>query len=202
MSLILQREFYSRPALVVARDLLGKRFVRLDDSRRISGTIIEVEAYSGEDDLGCHCRHGRTPRTQVMFGPPGNAYVYFTYGMHWCFNFVVEREGFPAAVLLRAVQPVEGLDLIAERRVTASGVRQPRKHWTDGPAKICQAFNIDGSSNGVDLCSPDTHLWLEDGVRIPDDQVVLTPRIGLDNVPEPWRSIPWRFLVKSGVSFD
>jgi len=188
----IHRDFYTRPALTVARELLGARFVRMDDAYRISGIITEVEAYSGEDDLGCHCHHGRTPRTKVMYGPPGFAYVYFTYGMHWLFNFVVEGEGFPAAVLLRAILPDEGIARISERRG-----KQPRKYWTDGPAKICQALNINGESNAHDLCSPGSQIWLETGFLIPDDQILRTPRIGLENVPEPWRSIPWRFLVKS-----
>jgi DNA-3-methyladenine glycosylase len=191
----LPRSFFSRPALAVARQLLGTRLVRLDNGERISGLIVEAEAYSGEDDLGCHCRHGRTPRTRVMYGPPGHAYIYFTYGMHWCLNFVAEQEGFPAAVLIRAIQPVEGLEMIAARRG-----KQPQKHWTDGPAKICQALALDGASNGVDLCSPQALLWLEEGEPVPDEHVLATPRIGLNNVPEPWRSIPWRFLVKSGIN--
>jgi DNA-3-methyladenine glycosylase len=126
-----------------------------------------------------------------MYGPPGHAYIYFTYGMHWCLNFVVEREGYPAAVLLRAIQPLEGLEIIAGRRG-----RQPQAHWTDGPAKICQAFAIDGRLNGIDLCAPDSALWVEQGEPIPDEQVVTTPRIGLNSVPEPWKSIPWRFMIK------
>lgn len=191
----IDRAFYSSSALTVARQLLGTRLVRLDSGIRLSSLIVEVEAYSGEDDLGCHCKHGRTPRTRVMYGPPGHAYVYFTYGMHWCLNFVVEQAGFPAAVLIRAIQPVEGLEMIAQRRG-----RQTRKHWTDGPAKICQALAIDGAFNGADLCSPQALLWLEEGVSVPDDHVVTTPRVGLNTVPEPWRSIPWRFLVKSGIN--
>ena len=93
----LPRSFYARPALSLARELIGTRLVRIDNGQRLSGLIIETEAYSGEDDLGCHCKAGRTQRTAVMYGPPGHAYVYFTYGMHWCLNFVVEEEVFVAA---------------------------------------------------------------------------------------------------------
>ena len=188
----LLREFYARPALAVARSLLGMRLVRIDQGRRLSGLISETEAYSSEADLGCHCKHGRTPRTQVMYGPPGHAYVYFTYGMHWCLNFVVEPENFPAAVLIRGILPDEGADKIEERR---AGVA--RAHWTDGPGKLCQALNIDGSLNSADLCASPSALWVEwDAARsgIPDDQVRIGPRVGLKNVPEPWKSIPWRFL--------
>ena len=183
------RQFYGQPALKVARDLLGGRLVRLENGRRISGIILETEAYRGEEDQGCHAKAGLTPRTQVMYGPPGHAYIYFTYGMHWMLNFVVEPEGFPAAILIRAIDPEEGLDVIAERRGS-----QPRQHWTDGPAKICQALGIDGSLNGADLCAPDAELFVEKGVSIPESQVSTGPRVGLNTVPEPWKSIPWRFL--------
>jgi DNA-3-methyladenine glycosylase len=166
------------------------QLVRMDEGHRLSGLISEVEAYSGEEDLGCHCKHGLTPRTRVMYGPPGHAYIYFTYGMHWCLNFVVEREGYPAAVLIRAIRPLEGVEIIASRRG-----RQPRAHWTDGPGKICQALAIDGQLNGIDLCAPKTVLWVEEGETIRDEQVRTTPRIGLKAVPEPWKSIPWRFVL-------
>jgi len=185
------RSFYNRPALQVARDLLGTRLVRVDQGRRIAGIILETEAYRGEQDLGCHCRAGRTPRTQVMYGPPGHAYVYFTYGMHWMLNFVVEEADFPAAILIRAIQPVEGENLIAGRRGS-----QPRSRWTDGPAKICQALDIDKRFNGADLCAPQADLFVEKGQSIPEARVTAGPRVGLNTVPEPWKSIPWRFLVE------
>lgn len=186
----LGRDFFDRPTVQVARELLGMRLVRLEGDRRISGVIVEAEAYRGQEDQGCHARAGLTPRTRVMFGPPGHAYVYFTYGMHWMLNFVTERQGFPAAVLMRAVQPLDGIDIIAARR---NG--QPPARWTDGPAKLCQAFGIDGSLNGLDLCSPGSTLFVELGDPIPDSSVTIGPRVGLNNVPEPWKSIPWRFLV-------
>lgn len=187
----LDRSFFDRPALQVTRDLLGMRMVRLDGGRRLSGTIVEAEAYIGEEDLGCHCKAGRTPRTRVMYGPPGHAYVYFTYGMHWMLNLVVEAEGFPAAVLIRAILPLEGLDVIASRR---DG--QPEARWTDGPGKICQALNIDGSLNGADLCAPSAGLFIERGEPVLDSSVTIGPRVGLNSVPEPWKSKPWRFLVR------
>jgi DNA-3-methyladenine glycosylase len=121
----LPRSFFTRSTLQVARQLLGSRLVRIEGGRRVAGLIIEAEAYRGEEDQGCHARAGRTPRTRIMFGPPGHAYVYFTYGMHWMLNFVTEEDGFPAAVLIRALLPTEGLSIIASRRNT-----QPQKHWT------------------------------------------------------------------------
>jgi DNA-3-methyladenine glycosylase len=184
----LQRDFFVRPTLTVARAILGSRLVHLLDGQRIGGIITEAEAYIGETDLGCHARAGRTPRTAVMYGPPGHAYVYFTYGMHWMLNFVTEVEGFPAAVLIRAIQPLEGLEIIATRR---KGRLQTE--WTNGPGKICQALGIDGGLNGADLCADGVALFVEEGDPVPDECVTIGPRVGLNSVPEPWRSKPWRF---------
>jgi DNA-3-methyladenine glycosylase len=190
----LTRQYYAQPTLTLARDLLGKRLVRLEDGERTAGIIIEAEAYRGESDLGCHAKAGLTPRTRVMYGPPGHAYVYFTYGMHWMLNFVAEEQGFPAAVLIRAIWPTEGIERIAARRKG-----QPRRAWTDGPAKLCQALAIDRDMNGHDLCAPEASLYVEAGVRIPGSSVTLSPRVGLNNVPEPWKSMPWRFMVREGA---
>lgn len=185
----LPRWFFARHTVEVARQLLGMRLVRIWHGQRLSGVIVETEAYRGEEDLGCHARAGLTARTRVMYGQPGHAYVYFTYGMHWMLNFVTEEEGFPAAVLLRAIMPVEGLETIAARRKG-----KPERLWTNGPAKVCQALAIDGSCNGLDLCLPQAELFLEWGQPIPDGRVTIGPRVGLNNVPEPWKSIPWRFV--------
>jgi DNA-3-methyladenine glycosylase len=178
------REFYDRPTVTVARELLGMRLVRLLDDVRLSGMITETEAYIGEDDLGCHARSGRTPRNAVMYGPPGFAYVYFTYGMHWMLNAVTQAEGFPAAVLLRAIHPMEGAEIIAARR-------QGRD--TLGPAKVTQALGVDATLNGADLCDPGSGLWIEAGDPVDEAEVIIGPRVGLYTVPEPWKSIPWRF---------
>ncbi len=187
----LTRDFFAQPTLIVARELLGARLVRIEDGNRLAGIIIETEAYIGEEDQGCHARVGLTPRTQVMFGPPGHAYVYFTYGKHWMLNFVTEAQGFPAAVLIRAIVPTEGLEIIGARRNP-----QPPQHWTNGPAKICQALGIDGRLNGIDLCAQSSPLFVERGEPIPESSVTRTPRVGLNSVPEPWKNIPWRFLAR------
>lgn len=187
--LILPPEFYDRHATLVARDLLGMCLVRQQNGQRISGLIVETEAYVGEDDLACHARAGKTARTAVMYGPPGRAYVYFTYGMHWLLNCVTSPVDTPAAVLLRAVIPQEGLDLITARRVG----RAPRE-WCNGPAKICQALEITGTMNGIDLCQPGGGLWIENGQPVPDVKVKTSPRVGLNSVLEPWLSMPWRFM--------
>lgn len=151
--------------------------------------ITETEAYIGESDLACHAKAGITPRTKIMYGQPGSAYVYFNYGIHWMLNAVTEREGFPAAVLIRAIQPLEGIEIIASRRG-----KQPRSKWTDGPAKLTQALNIDKSLNSVDLCNKKSGLWIETGESISDKNVTIGARVGLNSVPEPWKSMPWRFL--------
>lgn len=186
--------FYSISTPQVARALLGMTLVRRLDGRRAAGRILETEAYRGEEDLACHARSGPTPRNAPMYGPPGRAYVYFVYGLHWCLNIVTEPAGFPAAVLIRALQPLEGFDLIAARR---PGV--PPARWTDGPAKLCQALAIDGSFNHLDLTDPAGPLWIEAGPSVPDDQVLASPRVGVTYAPEPWRSIPWRFRLKTVV---
>jgi DNA-3-methyladenine glycosylase len=191
---MLPRSFFNRSALVVARELLGTRLVRIEAGQRLAGIIVETEAYRGEEDLGCHCKAGRTPRTQVMYGPPGHAYVYFTYGMHWMLNFVVELEGFPAAVLIRAIQPLEGVEIIAARRLP-----QPPPRWTDGPGKICQALHINREQNGADLCYPGAEIFVEAGKTIPEESVTTGPRVGLNTVPEPWKSMPWRFLAREAA---
>ena len=182
-------DFYSRPTLTVARELLGARLVRTLEGIRLSGIITETEAYIGETDLACHARAGRTRRTQVMYGPPGRAYVYFTYGMHWMLNVVTEPEEFPAAVLIRAVEIDEGREIVASRR---AGVAE--LHWADGPAKLCLALGITGDLNAVDMTQPTAGLWIEPGPPVPDESVTIGPRVGLYSVPEPWKGMPWRFL--------
>jgi DNA-3-methyladenine glycosylase len=163
--------------------------VRLENGQRIAGIIIEAEAYLGEKDLGCHAKAGRTPRTEPLYGPPGHAYVYFTYGMHWLFNCVTQPEGEPEAVLVRAIEPTEGLAIITKRRG-----RQPKHLWTNGPAKLAQALGITGRENKLDLTASDAEIFIEKGFEIPDSRVTTTPRIGFNTVPEPWKSKPWRFL--------
>lgn len=186
----LSPSFFERSALAVARDLLGCRLIRIDGGERMAGLIVETEAYQGEDDLGCHAHHGRTERTRVMYGQPGRAYVYFTYGMHWLLNAVSSPEGIPAAVLIRAIRPVEGIQGMAARRPHQAG----KAHWLDGPAKLTQALAIDGRLNETDLCSDAGGLYVEAGLSVPDAQVDTSARIGLFSVPEPWKSMPWRFV--------
>lgn len=193
------QDFYLGHATAVARSLLGKLLVRRLDGCLMSGVIIETEAYQGEDDLGCHARSGRTPRTQVMYGPCGRAYVYFTYGMHWLLNVVTGSQDVPAAVLIRSIQPVVGLEkmmaLRPPRRLTADG--KPGTDYLNGPAKLCQALAVDGRLNGSPVYDTQNDLWIADaGIVIPDQDVEKSARIGLFSVPEPWKSIPWRYQIK------
>ena len=183
----LPRDFYDRPTLTVARQLIGARLVRILDGQKLAGLIAETEGYISQKDLACHARAGLTPRTAVMFGEPGHAYVYFTYGNHWMLNVVTERAGFPAAVLIRAIQPIEGVDIMLERR---------NGRDTHGPGKLCQAMGITKSENGLDITQATGGLWIEEGVKVPNSLVTKGPRVGLNNTPEPWLSKPWRFLVK------
>lgn len=186
----LSENFFLADAVSVARELLGKRLVRLINNQRVAGVITETEAYRGEEDRACHARSGKTKRNAVMYGLPGKAYIYFTYGMHWCFNAVCGPQGFPAAVLVRAVQPVEGLDFIAERR---QGIKP--ENWCNGPARLCKALGIDRDQNGNSLCKENGSILIEDAPPIEDAEVLTSPRVGIQYAPEPWRSIPWRFTV-------
>jgi len=186
----LPTSFYNRPTLTVARELLGSRLVRILNGVRLVGFISETEAYIGEDDLACHAKAGLTPRTAPMFGPPGHAYIYFTYGNHWMLNAVTEKEGFPAAVLIRAIQPIEGIEVMMERR----GGRD-----TLGPGKLTQALGITKSENNVNLTEANSSLWIEAGKFIPNNSVTISPRVGLNKTPEPWLSKPWRFLVREPI---
>jgi DNA-3-methyladenine glycosylase len=189
-SQILPLDFYNRPVLKVARDLLGMRLVRMLNNRRTAGIIIETEAYDGEKDLACHAHVGRTRRNETIYGPPGNAYIYFTYGMHWLLNCVTGKEGYPAAVLIRSIIPTENIEEIASRRFPAK-----EKDWCNGPAKLTQAFSINNQLNGVSLWNKNSPLCIEQTKAIAIKSVSTSSRIGISSVPEPWRSKPWHFQI-------
>ncbi len=186
---LLGRAFYARETLVVARELLGQRVVRVSEGERVSGRITEVEAYIGEEDQASHARPGRTPRNASMYGLPGHAYVYFIYGMHYCLNAVTDREGYPAAILIRGLEPLEGIEVMRRRRGGRSD-----DELTDGPAKICQALDIDTAFDGVDLCERGAALFIEQDEPVVDRAVARAPRIGVSGDEEA-RSVPWRFYV-------
>ena len=186
---ILNRKFYERNTLQVARALLGKKLVRQINGHKLAGMIVETEAYCGEEDSACHAHRGKTPRNAVMFGKPGYAYVYFTYGMHYMLNLVTEAEGNPCAVLVRAILPLTGVKEIEARR------KRKGTELTNGPAKICQALNINKSLNGWDL-TLGSKLWVENYKSIPAQSVLTLPRIGINYAKEEHRKALWRFLVK------
>lgn len=175
--------FYARDALTVARELLGCRLVVDEGGWRRAGRIVETEAYVGEHDLACHASKGRTPRTEVLFGPPGRAYVYLIYGMYHCFNAVTGAEGTAAAVLVRAVEPLEGL--APEAR-------------TDGPGRLCRALGLTLAHNRLALTSPALHV-LPALAPVPERQVARGPRVGVDYAGE-WAQAPLRLWVKDSAS--
>jgi len=189
----LTRSFFARDTLTVAHDLLGRRLVRILEGTRLSGRIVETEAYVGEEDEASHASPGLTERNASMYGPAGHAYVYLIYGMYHCFNIVTVREGFPAAVLVRALEPLEGLDVMRERRGPV-GARDSRK-LTSGPGRLCQALVIDRRHDGADLCAPETPLYLEPGDPPPDDVVTTSSRVNVRG-DEAAVNAPWRFYVE------
>lgn len=174
----LSRRFYRRDAVTVARALLGQRLVRVCHGGRVAGIIVETEAYLGVADKAAHtCNGRRTPRNKSMWGDGGHAYVYFTYGLHHCVNIVAGRAGDPVAVLLRALEPVEGLDIMYTRR---TGARRDRD-LCSGPAKLAKALAIDRELDGLDLTG-DAAMYVERARRrpVPADQIIAAPRIGID----------------------
>ncbi len=197
----LLREFYSRKnTLLIAKELLGKLIVIPDeDGNRVSAMIVETEAYLGVDDRAAHSYGGRrTPRNEVMYGMAGHAYVFFIYGMYYQFNVVCGPVGTPHAILIRGVEPVEGIDKMRERRgfltepgAVATGFMAD-KNLTSGPGKLCIAMAIDKSLNGEDLLG--TRVWLEDHQTFKRSQIVAGKRIGIDYAGEDAEK-PWRFWV-------
>ncbi|MEO6629764.1 MAG: DNA-3-methyladenine glycosylase [Aquihabitans sp.] len=180
---LLSRGFYRRDPLELAPDLLNKVLVHGDRA----GRIVEVEAYRGAEDPASHAYRGRTPRTEVMFGPPGHIYVYFSYGMHWCANVVAAEDGIAGAVLIRALTPLRGID-------TMRAVRPAARRDIDlanGPAKACQALGIDGRLDGADLVAPGSLIGIVDDLVAPPLTPTAGPRVGISAAVD----FPWRFSV-------
>lgn len=188
---IINRNFFSRPTLAIGQALLGQYLIRELDGQRLAGRIVETEAYIGADDSANHASKGRTGRTRVMFGPPGLAYVYLIYGMYHMLNVVTEAPDFPAAVLIRAVEPVEGLNLMEAHRPRV----RKTVNLTNGPGKLCQALAIDQKLNDWDL-TVGQKLWLESGRPVPDEAIATGPRIGISYARPEDQAAPWRFWVK------
>ena len=193
----LSRSFYLRPTLTIAKDLLGKYFVRTYNGRRLVGKIVEVEAYLGERDPASHAYRGKTKRNEVMFWEGGHLYVYFTYGMHFCANVVTREKGIAEAVLIRAVEPMQGIEMMRKNRGEkwSTGVLEK---WgnartvdlTNGPAKFCKAFAIQRKHNGTNLLGDE--IFIAEGTYISKSKIVATTRIGIKNGMEK----KWRFYIK------
>ncbi|MFT4007275.1 MAG: DNA-3-methyladenine glycosylase [Lacrimispora sp.] len=193
---ILSRDFYDRDSLVVAKELLGKVLVHEVNGKRISAKIVEAEAYMGVIDKAAHSYGGRrTPRVEVMYGGPGFSYVFMIYGMYYCFNIVTREEGVPQAILIRAGEPVEGLELMAENRYKKELSQLSKSQltgMTNGPGKLCRALLIDKSLNGEDLC--ENKLYVTEGPR-ENFSIVSAKRVGVDYSEEA-KDYPWRFYVE------
>jgi DNA-3-methyladenine glycosylase len=178
-------DFFNRPTLTVAKELLGTILVRKLQGRFLSGMIVETEAYLGEDDPASHAYGGPTPRNKLMYGPAGLAYIYFIYGNHYCLNFVTESAGYPAAVLIRALQPLSGLPQMFSNR----GRSKSELQLCNGPGKLCQALRIDKTLNGMSLIS--NQMFLLPGNH--EFEIASTERIGVSK----GKNSKWRFYVKN-----
>jgi DNA-3-methyladenine glycosylase len=179
---------FDLPTLEAARALIGATLVHETPLGRLSGRIVETEAYVTPDDGACHAYRGQTPRNRVMFGPPGHAYVYFTYGMHYMLNVVTEPVGIAAAVLIRALEPLDGMEIMAEWRGLGS-TSATIANLTNGPGRLCQALGIDLGLNGVALTAPPLYIDPSRGEALP---VVQTTRIGITRSVE----LPYRFYLR------
>lgn len=193
----LTREFFDRDTLTVAQELLGKCILRRWEEQTVAARIVETEAYIGPIDKACHAyAYKRTPRTETLFARPGTAYLYLIYGRYHCLNFVTEAEGIPCAVLIRAVEPVSPVDarFLSRQRFGVEPEAQTtyqRKHFLNGPGKVCQALVLDKSLDGIDITAEP--LWVEDDGFRPQ-HIHTSPRIGIDYAEEA-KEFPWRFFL-------
>ena len=186
MPRVLPKDFYNRDTEIVAREMLGAVLECRTDDGIASGIIVETEAYIGEEDPACHAAVGRTRRTEPLYGPPGISYVYFIYGVHWCFNAVTRAAGLPSAVLVRALEPVAGLELMRERR----GPKIQDVNLTNGPGKLCAALGIDGKLNGLSLQRG--ALVVREGSSVDTRRIVTAKRIGITKAAD-W---PLRYYLR------
>ena len=186
MGRILPRAFYQRETEIVAREMLGAVLECETEDGLASGIIVETEAYLGEHDLACHAAAGRTARTEPLYGPPGTSYVYFIYGMYWCFNAVTREVDLPSAVLVRALEPLDGIALMHKRRPRIKN----DVDLTNGPGKLCAALGIDGSLSAKPLQKKP--LRIREGEPVPDDKIEITTRIGITKCAD-W---PLRWIVR------
>ena len=189
----LDQTFYLRDVVEVARELLGKTFIRKINQQILAGTIVEVEAYDARDEAS-HSFSGRSERNSVMFENGGLLYVYFIYGVHYCCNIVTGKADHGAAVLIRAIEPLNHFDLLAQNRFNKTFISDKDKiNLTNGPAKICQALKIEKSDNGTNLNGK--NIYILDAPKLGKDQIVQTTRIGISRSKE----LPWRFYIKDNI---
>jgi DNA-3-methyladenine glycosylase len=187
----LPKNFYQKDPVKLAPKLLGKIMVRKLGSKYLTGKIVEVEAYRGKDDQAAHTYSGKTKRNEVMFREGGYLYVYFTYGMHFCSNIVCDKKDEGAAVLIRAIEPIEEIETMAFNRYGKNIISEKEKiNLTNGPAKLCEALKIKREENGLDLTKE--QIFLIEGEKIPKQEIVATKRIGIKKSVE----LPWRFYIK------
>lgn len=187
---MLNRDFYLRDANRVAPELLGCLLVSESPEGRCAGIIVEVEAYKGDCDKGAHSfKNKRTPRTEIQFGPGGYAYIFKIYGMYDCFNIVTNKEGIPDVVLVRALEPVEGIALMEKRRGSKNGSRG----LCSGPGKLCQALGISGADYGADLCA--SRIYVEGSETADKKSILVSPRVNIDYAQE-CAEFPWRYFIK------
>ncbi|MBP2032345.1 DNA-3-methyladenine glycosylase [Clostridium algifaecis] len=195
----LNRDFYNRDTLIVAKELLGKVLIHNTDGNILSGKIVEVEAYKGISDKAAHSYKGRrTKRTEVMYGIPGISYVFMIYGMYNCFNVITEKQGIPNAVLIRALEPLDNLNTLALNRFNKPYDELSKyqiKNLTNGPGKLCSALSIDRSANKLDLCKDE--LYISDN-SINNFEIESSKRIGIDYAEEA-KDYPWRFFIKNNI---
>ncbi len=185
----LERDFYTRDTLIVAKELLGKLLVRNSPDGIVKGKIVEVEAYIGSIDKACHAYNDlRSKRTEIMYKNGGHAYVFMIYGMYSCMNVVTNKENLGEAVLIRALEPIDGIELMKKRRNT-----EKIKNLTNGPGKLCKALDITKDLSGADLCS-DT-LYIEDYETISEENIISSKRINIDYAEEA-KDFLWRFTIK------
>lgn len=187
----LPKKFYQRKVLNVAQELLGKYLVKREGKKYLVGKIVEVEAYSEKIDEASHSYKGKTKRNEVMFNSGGKLYIYFVYGNHFCCNVVCDKEGTGSAVLIRGIEPITEVEIMGQRRFNKVNVTKKEfLNLTNGPGKICKAFDITKSQNGVDLCADD--IFLAEGEKVPKKNIVSSTRIGITKS----KDLPWRFYLK------
>jgi DNA-3-methyladenine glycosylase len=193
--MVLQRQFYQRDTLIVAKELLGKTLVHETSEGVTSGKIVETEAYKGPEDKASHAYGNlRTRRTEVQFGPKGHAYIYLVYGMYYCLNVTSgDVPGKPEAILVRSLEPVSGVEIMMRRRKIS---KDHLINLTSGPGRLCMALGLSAKQNAADLCVPP--LYVDRAVTVDEENIARTTRVNVDYADD-WKDLPWRFFIKNNA---